>query len=48
MVERYGTAEQLEERRHQAELPETPKHKTKNWVGPMLFYLFHANDVDHV
>ena len=47
MVERYGTAEQLEEYRRQAELLGTPEHKAKNWMGSMLFHLSHANDVDH-
>ena len=47
MVERYGTAEQLEEYRRQAELRGTPEHKAKNWMGSMLFHLSHANDVDH-
>ena len=47
MVERYGTSEQLAEYRHQAELRGTPEHKAKNWMGSMLFYLSHANDVDH-
>ena len=46
MVERYGTAEQLEEYRRQAELRGTPGHKAKNWMGSMLFHLSHANDVD--
>ena len=47
MVERYGTAEQMEEYRRQAELRGTPEHKAKNWMGSMLFHLSHANDVDH-
>ena len=47
MVERYGTPEQLAEYRRQAELRGTPEHKAKNWMGSMLFYLSHANDVDH-
>ena len=46
MVERYGTAEQMEEYRRQAELRGTPGHKAKNWMGSMLFHLSHANDVD--
>ena len=46
-VERYGTAEQLEEYRRQTELRGTPEHKAKNWMGSMLFHLSHANDVDH-
>ena len=45
--ERYGTPEQLAEYRRQAELRGTPEHKAKNWMGSMLFYLSHANDVDH-
>ena len=47
MVERYGTAEQLEEYRHQLELRGTPEHKAKNGMGSMLFHLSHAHDVDH-
>lgn len=43
MVERYGTAEQMEEYRRQAELRGTPGHKAKNWMGSMLFHLSHAN-----
>lgn len=46
MVERYGTAEQMEEYRRQAELRGTPGHKAKNWMGSMLFHLSHANDVN--
>ena len=46
MVERYGTAEQMEEYRRQAELRGTPECKAKNWMGSMLFHLSHANDVD--
>ena len=46
MVERYGTAEQLEEYRRQTELRGTPEHKAKNGMGLMLFHLSHANDVD--
>ena len=46
MVERYGTAEQLEEYRRQVELRGTPEHKAKNRMGSMLFHLSHANDVD--
>ena len=45
-MERYGTAEQMEEYRRQAELRGTPGHKAKNWMGSMLFHLSHANDVD--
>ena len=37
MVERYGTAEQMEEYRRQAELRGTPGHKAKNWIGVMPF-----------
>ena len=47
MVEQYGTAEQMEEYRRQAELRGTPECKAKNWMGSMLFHLSHANDVDH-
>ena len=36
MVERYGTAEQMEEYRRQAELRGTPGHKAKNWMGSMF------------
>lgn len=46
MVERYGTAKQLEEYRHQAKLRGTPEHKAKNGMGSMLFHLSHAKDVD--
>ena len=46
MVEQYGTAEQMEEYRRQAELRGTPECKAKNWMGSMLFHLSHANDVD--
>ena len=46
MVERYGTAEQLEEYRHQVKLRGTPEHKARNGMGSMLFHLSHANDVD--
>ena len=47
MVERYGTAEQLEEYRRQVKLRGTPEHKARNGMGSMLFHLSHANDVDH-
>lgn len=47
MVERYGTAEQLEEYRRQLELRGTPECKAKNGMGSMLFHLSHAHDVDH-
>ena len=47
MVERYGTAEQLEEYRHQLELRGTPECKAKNGMGSMLFHLSHAHDVVH-
>jgi len=46
MLERYGTAEQLEEYRRQVELRGTPEHKAKNGMGSMLFHLSHAHDVD--
>ena len=46
MVERYGTAEQLEEYRHQVKLRGTPEHKARNGMGSMLFHLSYANDVD--
>ena len=43
MVERYGTAEQLEEYRRQVE----PECKAKTHTGKLLFYQSHAKDVDH-
>ena len=46
-MEQYGTAEQMEEYRRQAELRGTPECKAKNWMGSMLFHLSHAKDVDH-
>lgn len=47
MVERYGTAEQMEEYRRQAELRGTPECKAKTHTGKLLFYQSHAKDVDH-
>ena len=47
MVERYGTAEQLEEYRRQVELRGTPECKAKTHTGKLLFYQSHAKDVDH-
>ena len=47
MVERYGTAEQMEEYRRQAELRRTPECKAKTHTGKLLFYQSHAKDVDH-
>lgn len=47
MVERYGTAEQLDEYRRQVELCGTPECKAKNRTGLLLFYQSHADDVDH-
>ena len=49
MVERYGTAEQMEEYRRQAELRGTPGHKAKNWIcllytSPNFFGLSIAYD----
>ena len=47
MVELYGTAEQLEEYRRQAELRGTPECRAKTHTGKLLFYQSHAEDVDH-
>ena len=47
MVEQYGTAEQMEEYRRQAELRGTPECKAKTHTGKLLFYQSHAKDVDH-
>ena len=47
MVKRYGTAEQMEEYRRQAELRGTPECKAKTHTGKLLFYQSHAKDVDH-
>ena len=47
MVERYGTAEQLEKYRRQVKLRGTPECKAKNRTGLLLFYQSHADDVDH-
>lgn len=47
MVKRYGTPEQLAEYRRQTELRGTPERRAKNRMGSMVFYLSHANDVDH-
>ena len=47
MVERYGTPEQLAEYRRQTELRGTPERRAKDWMGQKLFYISHANDVDH-
>ena len=46
-LERYGTAEQMEEYRRQAELRRTPECKAKTHTGKLLFYQSHAKDVDH-
>ena len=46
-MERYGTAEQMEEYRRQAELRGTPECKAKTHTGKLLFYQSHAKDVDH-
>ena len=45
MVKRYGTAEQMEEYRRQAELRGTPECKAKTHTGKLLFYQSHAKDV---
>ena len=47
MVELYGTEEQLEEYRRQAELRGTPECRAKTHTGKLLFYQSHAEDVDH-
>ena len=46
-MKRYGTAEQMEEYRRQAELRGTPECKAKTHTGKLLFYQSHAKDVDH-
>ena len=47
MVERYGTAEQLAEYRHQTELRGTPEQKVRHWMGKQIFYFSHGSDVNH-
>ena len=47
MVERYGTPKQLVEYRHQLELRDMPQRKVSRWMGQQIFFLSHADDVNH-
>ena len=47
MVERYGTPKQLVEYWHQLELRNMPQRKVARWMGQQIFFLSHADDVNH-